>query len=403
MGEVAHAASPGGRLSFLRQGKPYFGQVSTRAFLPDNVNTNYLQLRARRAHFARDNILCPVLRFPNYCVDSSAGGQTWAEKGTGSTTALTAAIEYPSGVFTQVTFGGGASVVMADLSTTDSDPVPIFIPNGAQFWVRTFLQNGVSLPNAGSLGMSTVPGIPSIGDFCDTATSGLTDNTMGGGYTSSTNTQAYGPCGIFAWTEKPSILVFGDSLTFGENDTGDSSGDLGETCRAIGSKYAYMSYGIRGDDCTHWWQHSTLRRAAIPYCSHIVFQLGVNDFIHGRSAAQCSADTTSSLALITGLKPTYLTTLLPSASSTDNYATLVNQTAVSWNPGRVTENDRRRQVPPGVISVFDIASIIESSLDSGLIKAGVGYFTNSSSIHPVQAGYLAIKNSGVIQLSAFRR
>ncbi|MET4482985.1 hypothetical protein [Bradyrhizobium sp. F1.13.3] len=59
----------------------YLGQVATRTYLPDNSNTTNKQMRFRSAHIARDTIINPIIRFPNFYVDGFAGGATYQEKG----------------------------------------------------------------------------------------------------------------------------------------------------------------------------------------------------------------------------------------------------------------------------------------------------------------------------------
>ena len=52
---------------------------------------------------------------------------------------ITAAIEYPSGTFTQVKWGGATSTSIAAGVNLVSDACVVSIPAGAQFWSRTFV------------------------------------------------------------------------------------------------------------------------------------------------------------------------------------------------------------------------------------------------------------------------
>ena len=87
--------------------------------------------------------------------------------------AVTASIEYPIGTVTQVTFNGATSqTVTPGKVVYASDPIPVYIPAGAQYFVKAFLswtntQNFVFVT-----GTSIVPGEwMAVG-------SGLSDHTM---------------------------------------------------------------------------------------------------------------------------------------------------------------------------------------------------------------------------------
>lgn len=385
----------------------YLGQVATRNIVPDFINPTNVQVRARRAMWARSQIVNPTFRFPNFYVAGTAVGQTYQETSPGGAATITAALEYPLGTFTQITFSASSSGTIPNGGVLDCDAVAITIPAGAKFYIRTFMTNAsgvcINLGVAVSTGHGS-PGNPTFGDALDTGASGIVDNTISGAaYTSTTSTNSYGPMLSLAQTTAPAVLIFGDSISYGEQDQGDTSGDTGSVARSVGPNFAYANYGIRGDSVFKWLTNSPVRRAVLPYFSHVIFEFGVNDFIvQGRTAAQLAVDTQSAVALMGG-KKTFACTILPSTTTTDNYATLVNQTPVSWNADRITENDRRRTVPAGFTSCFDLASALESSLDSGLIAAGLGYFDSTkSTVHPQQAGYLAIQASGAINLSAFQ-
>lgn len=376
----------------------YMGAVATRLTVPDQLNPAFKYMRGRRHHSSRTTITNPFLRFPNFYVDGYHAGSTYTEKGSGASATITASIEYPSGTFTQVTFSGVATGTIANLSYLDSDVVPITIPPNTDFIVRYFWTStiGVIFLQGASLGTNVAASLI-LGDIMDVSATVLTDNTMGGTYTATTGTSGYGPMLIAAQTNKPSMLLIGDSICYGENDTGDTSGDVGVLARSIGPSYAYANYGIGGDSLTQFNAHSTLRRSIINYFSHVISDYGINDLIiNAETAGQIAAATIAHKALFAGIKPCYITTMLPAATTTDNYATTVNQTTAAYNATRVTENNRRRSNVDGWSGVFENADVIESARDSGLIKPALGYFTNASSVHPKQAGYLAVKNAGVI-------
>jgi hypothetical protein len=372
----------------------YLGQVATRTYLPDASNTTNKQLRARSAHVAMDAIVNPTLIFPNFFVDGFGAGATYAELGAGAASTITASIEYPSGTFTQVTFSGSSSGSIPNIGTL-AGTATVSIAKGDWFWVRVFIANtgGVvfSLGGVGG-GAGNVPGNFNLGDVLDAAASGLTDNTMGGAYTATSGTSRYSPIIIASQTTLPSVLVVGDSKSYGENDAGDGRGDVGEVQRWISPYFANANWGIRGRDAGQFVANSTIQTSFNSYFTHLVNEDGINCFIHGQSAATAATNTDALAALFPTLKK-YVTTILPSATTTDNYATTVNQTTASYNAGRVTENNRRRGIPAPWVGVFESADAVESSRDSGLITPAVGYFVTASSVHPARAGYLAVRDA----------
>lgn len=384
---------------------PYTGQVGTRSINPTFLNTTNKQLRARRVHYARSAITSLKLSFPNFYVDGFQAGATYTEKGSGATSIITAAIEYPIGAtFTQIKFSGIAAGVIPNNGCLLSDSVSVTIPSGALFGVRVYVTNVAGIVFAlgdNSLGGTNIPGNFALGDVLDAAVTGLLDNTLGGAYTNTSGTNSYSAMVIVGTTVNPSILVAGDSISYGLHDMGDSSGDLGSVTRSIGPNFAYSSFSNEGDSVLDALTNSANRLSFNQYFSHAILQMGVNDFIvNSETGAALIANTASYGALLSGLKA-YLCTILPAPTSTDNYATLLNQTVPSYEANRVTANNSRRTTPAPWAGFFDLDSVFESSLNSGKIIAGSGYLDSTSSVHPTPTGYLAIKNSGIIPASAF--
>jgi hypothetical protein len=88
----------------------------------------------------------------------------------------------------------------------------------------------------------------------------------------------------------------------------------------------------------------------------------------------------------------YQTTMEPIATSTDSFETTINQTMRSPPfPVRETVNDWIRTVPSGVVATFDMASVLESSLDSGIWKANGmtynAYIVECDGVHSSRISY----------------
>ena len=387
---------------------PYTGQVATRTYLPDDVNLTNKQLRARTIHTAVDAITSMTLVFPNFYVDGFGAGATYQELGPGASSTLTAAIEYPLGTAgTAVTCPSGG--VIANISTITCTWTGN-IPAGSLFAVRVFYTNtgGVVFSLGGvGVGLGNVPGNFQLGDVLDAAPSGLTDNTTNGGaYTATSGTSSYGPMIIAGTTLLPSVLTIGDSKAYGEDDTGDSSGDVGEVARWISPFFANANWGIRGRDAGQFVANCTIQCSFANYFTHLINEDGINGFIHGQSAATVATNETA----LGNKFPTltkYITTILPSATTTDNYATLANQTLPTYSAGVATENTRRRTSPAPFVGFFDSAAAVESSQNSGLVAVqsggtgALGYYNSAiSSVHPISGGYSAIALSGNLTQAA---
>lgn len=388
---------------------PYLGQIATRTYLPDNVNLTNKQLRARSVHTASDDLTSLTLVFPNFYVDGFGAGATYQELGPGAASTLTAAVEYPlGGTPTAVTCPSGG--VIANISTITCTWTGS-IPKGSLFGVRTFYANtgGVVFSLGGvGLGVGNVPGVYQLGDVLDAAASGLQDNTTNTtiAYTSTSGTSRYSPIIIAGSTTLPAVLTIGDSRDYGEDDAGDSSGNVGEVSRWISPLFANANWGIRGRDAGQFNANCTIQCSFANYFTHLVNQDGVNGFIHGQSAATVATNETA----LGNKFPTlvkFINTIVPAATSTDNYATLANQTLPTYAAGVATENTRRRTSPAPYVGFFDDAAALESSQNSGLVavqSGGTGLlgFYNSaiSSVHPVRNGYLSIAENGNFALGA---
>lgn len=387
---------------------PYLGQVATRTYLPDAVNTTNRQLRSRSIHLAQDTITNPTIVFPNFYVDGFGSGATYQELGPGGSNTITAAIEYPLGANgSAISCPSGG--VIANVSTITCTWTGT-ITKGDYFAVRTFITSGSGVVfSLGLGGVSNVPGNFQFGDILDAAVSGLTDNTTNGGaYTATSGTSRYSPIIIAAQTNLPSVLVIGDSKSYGENDIGDGVGNIGETQRWVSLFFANANWGIRGRDAGQFVANCTIQCSFGSYFTHLINEDGVNGFIHGQNAATVATNTDALGNKFPSLIK-YNTTILPVATTTDNYVTLANQTTAAYNSGRVTENDRRRSIPAPWFGVFDSADALESSRNSGLVavqSGGTGslnYFTTSSSVHPVNGGYERVADFNRSTVAAISR
>jgi len=367
---------------------PYLGQVATRCFCPRVFNATPKQLMSRSRHRAADAISSLQIKIPNWHVDFNVGG-VLGETAVGAAATVTASIEYPAGTFTQVKFAGSATGNIADGASLLSDPVTVCIPQNAFFFVRFFYQNTAGIP------YEDRGGDDAYGEAMTYAASGLTDQTMSGTVVQTTAGYRTGPTAIVAMTQRPAIMLLGASNVYGSTDThDDSTGDIGSLARSIGPSLAYINASLRGDLANYWINNGHAERLALKqYCSHVIVGLGRNDLFTGRTAVQTLADLQSIYALLLD-KPIYQVTLEPTSTSTDSWATTVNQTTAAWNGERVTLNASIRAVPAPLRNYIEIADIYETSRGSGIWKAP-GY--TSDGVHGGAVSNAAVRNSRTVE------
>jgi hypothetical protein len=369
-------------------------QVATRCDIPNSWNATYTAVRSRSGHIARSTITKLKLLFPNWWVDGMIMGSSFAEMPVSGTRSILASIEYPSGTFTRVTFSGGNTGTLPSGGSLLSDAVNVSIPNGATFWVRNVFTGGGGMFSTGDVGENSpaVFNSTTFGDTCDINTA--TDNTMGGTYGGTdASPYIYRPVAILAQTTNPSVLMIGDSRCHGSGGAADTTGDYGEVARSVGPYHGYTNYSMGSYAASHVVSsHSRLATLA-PYYSHFICQLGINDF--------ADASLTAS-ALLTRLQTIWgyfsglticQTTLSPSTTSTDGWATTANQTIKSYEAARSGLNDLLRAGPTGLNVLFEVADATESARNSGKWKAP-GY--TADGVHETSTGYIAIKDSGAI-------
>jgi lysophospholipase L1-like esterase len=345
-------------------------QVATGTHIPNTLASSNTTTFSRTPHILRSAVAALAIVLPNWYVagqtETNAGSATW-----------TAAIEYPAGTFTRVTFGGAASVTSSSGGNIVSDQIPVSIPKGEKFWVRLF-QNAPS---------KAVYFTFYAGDGTAQFVSPASDLTMGGTATTSASFQAAitTPIAIIGMSSDPAIGIYGDSISVGRGDTADTGLPLqGHLGRAFGAAYAAGHVGISGDRMSLFLGSKAKRMSIATYFTHFAVNMGINDITNGGSASSVAADTNTIVGLFPG--PVALCTLSPVSSSTDTWNSVAAQTTVASNGVRVTENTRRLGGIPGVKTVYDVNPSVESvaSPESGVWRASA---YTADGTHPSAKGY----------------
>lgn len=314
---------------------------------------------------------------------------------------IAASIEYPSGTFNQVLFGGSASKVITAGANAASDEITLStpIPAGVQYWVRTYVSVSAGQTWVQGYQMNTAASGLEGAEFFTTAP---VDRTMTGTIVQpssgnvnvdgvstviGTNYRGYGPIGVVAtaWTGTPvtkSWVQIGDSTDAGATDNNvDSHGGNGYYQRALNGKYPHLKLSLSGTKAADW------KAASLAPMLDLLDQMGAcfTDAMcgHGNNDVQANTGGANNAAkaatIVTNLQAQALLftsrgmrahckTVSTRTTSTDTWKTLANQTVSTspttgvWTGGasslRHTLNVLLRAVPAGFTGCYDYANSI---------------------------------------------
>lgn len=343
-------------------------------------------------HFARDDISSLQLLISNWWTN---GSTTIAEASPGSPMTVTASVSLDRTTWYPVTWSGLSSGTVADGSNLLSDALAISIANGTQFYIRVWKSCAGGITYAGTYSDSTSDELFMIG-------TSVADKTTGGTFTGNANSFFGGPTAVIGQTRKPTVLIIGDSIAYGYQDsyTPSVAGDLGKIAPSIGASLAYIMAARISDSAVDFLASNAKRVSLAQYVTHVIGAHGRNDLDKGRSTAQVEADILSVASLFT--VPVWWDTVSPLSTSTDSWATVANQTTASTNTKRGQVNNWLRGVPAGLAGVFDTCAAIENDVANNDGKWKAGPITGDGQ-HPNPAGYAAIKTAGVINAGLIRR
>ena len=379
---------------------PYTGMVGTRAIPVTAYSGLNHQVNSRHAIVATDNITTLAVEVSNLYLDNSAPG---IDYGPGASATITCSVEYPLGTRTQILFSGIAAGSVASARSLVSDFLSINIPNGATFWVWQFYQC------TGGIIINFFQDA-ALGDQIEYASSGLTDKTLSGTITNAGNA-SFPPLRVLGLTTKPSVLVIGDSIAAGYNggsitQTSPYDGRNGLICKSFASTLAFLNYSSPDTSAQSFQTNCPNRWAKITegYYSHLVSELSANDIQNGSTAAATLGYLQTIWAAVPAGKPIIQTTLTPKSSSTDSWATTVNQTALN-HAAHLTLNTSIRSSPSGLTGGYwETCNACEPVADDGLwINAAsgpsIGGVATADGLHPSDLMYAYLATTGCINTS----
>lgn len=370
------------------------GMINGGAQASNGSNTG---MNTKRRHTLKADVTMVRLVFANVKQTGSSGLDPIT---------LSCAIERTSGNYITVTFNGGnPTAVLPNGRRIISDPVPLFLKAGSNFWTRTFVEvtAGQAYPKwalANVYGSWSEATSESVGETSKTNTGTITGSGSG-----------FWPAKIIAAepiAPTPSVGVIGDSISIGSGSTSDK----GYIQNAIYDLVPWINVGVSGEQAQSF-ASSTLsfRYALLAGCTHIICEFGVNDLDSGRTAANLKTDLIAiwSRFALGGAK-VFQTTITPMTTSSDSWATLANQTVKAWEAERVAFNDWLRDGAPmsgtsaaaiGTVGAlragdaghpladyWEVADLVESARNSGKWNAP-GW--TSDGTHPTTSGHAAMQ------------
>lgn len=282
-----------------------------------------------------------------------------------NTLTIRAAVEWAGGVL-PLTFSGQRSGVCDPGGLLLSDPAPVEFFKGADFWIRSYASaNGTGVVTGNRTVYSAGEGV-AAGDLTSVGSGAVADSAGFG----------YGPAAILGTPGDPSVPtvgIVGDSIGKGIGDT-TSIGEVhvsgvagGFIVRALNRSVGYINVA-QGSEGISQWLGRHRRASLLNTCKHWIIQYGHNDMAQGRNATQIRADlmTAARHGKTRGAK-VWFTTQTPSTSSTDGFATLVNQTLGGATPEKQALNAWLRDGCP--IDAGTLAPV-NTGTSSGVLRAG---------------------------------
>jgi lysophospholipase L1-like esterase len=312
-------------------------------------------------------------------------------------------IEYPADVFHQVTWvevGGTTSITLApgvgarksDIILSSITGLPLVIPAGVKFWERTVKTNASStmvlMQNPAN---ANVIGVDDGSSASDLGNSGTIAPSAG---VNSFGALAYE--GTINATNARSFVIVGDSLPFGTGDITSvgAKGGSGWVARMLdvrGYPYTKLTRGSQQSDQFVTGTKQTDLITALSFSDAIVTH-GLNDLSLG---SRQTVDILASLQTIYGYFTAksariYRPTLNPRTTSTDSWATTVNQTITSdGNMADFQEVQDALRVPQANVDhVIELADQCMPSRDANIWTAPPA--ATADGVHPNSTKVAAI-------------
>ena len=287
---------------------------------------------------------------------------------------VTATVEYPAGVFTRFTISGSPTLTVSSGETTAAfDFLPIVIPAGAIFYIKTYLRwSAGNFWLTGNAACRITTDWTVRGNNLSDLTASATPQTTGSAAV------GFGPSVYAAFANPISSLgILGDSIAFaGVYDQPNPNDCSVFIERAMRNVIPTMNLARSSDELSFYLSQNAGRRLLLSgFVSHTIDQYGTNDIYTGNvslSDLQTTAAQVWNQYIGIGIK-VFATTLPPRSTSTDGWATIDNQTIFEPTKDaiRIAYNSwlLSNWQSLGLSGVIDIASAVSAPLNPSLWNA----------------------------------
>lgn len=375
---------------------PTIRNIATRCATLGFTNTALTSMFCRSGHINRGDVTT------GFAPQWENRYATFAGEFTGyANYVLTAALEYPQGTYTRLTFGGLSSVTVPAGGTSQADPCAVVVPIGARFWIRSIVNcpSGIFTTNGP---VTDINPLISGDQSLTSATAIATDYTVTVYPGAGQMTAWHPPVSVNALSSRPSVIVYGDSrcagLKDGQGGTNGGYGGFGEITRSFDAVVAYCNVGAPTGQASGFVTAHTNRVSLAVNHTHIHLQYGINDINAGRTAAQLETDLTTIVGYFPGKKVT-ANTIPPQCTGT-TFLTQSDQTVFAAFAVRDTHNGWLRGTTHPFATVFDIADVLEYHRSGKWLSPDVDPRVPVSitfeGTHESPWGYLFLQKSGAV-------
>jgi lysophospholipase L1-like esterase len=307
-----------------------------------------------------------------------------------------------------LTFAGRLTTTLDPGGHIWSDPISLDLVAGAVIFPRTY----ATVASLGYGFRATYVANLALGEGNDTSDTSPIDKRLSGTITLKDSSYSWGPVaskGLSAATPLPIMGHTGDSIISGTGETGAAGFyRAGWAYRGLAGRLPLVHVTGPGSSALD----TKLRvrgRTHLTLCDNVITAFGTNDL--GQSSDTTKANFIALWRSIRSMGPrVWHPTIPPNSTSSDGWASVVNQTTSIHNSKRIEENNWLRDGAPLNPTTFvaeaigtggstiragseghplsgylELADLLESARDSGFWKAGY----TADGIHPNPTGHIA--------------
>lgn len=389
---VLGAGKKAGQVMKVGAGRPTLRNVARQCYFPNEAWT-LDNFTSRSRHRVHSPVTFIRLGWANARI--GAVSSVIVETSDSDINNFEAAIEYPVGTFTRVTFKGATSTSIAAGAYVESDDIPIFVPEGADIYVRTY---GVCA--SGKLTTVFMSPYPADNDASrleyGTTAAPITNKVMGGTLTNTNQYVQFRPTVILSMSTKAAYWLDGDSRMVGQNDTLSGArpvvGQVEPSVYAAG--VAYTKAARSGQKLSEALAAYKLRGYLVSrYHTHIITNLGINDLTGAISSVD--ALVANHAKLRAQFPDHWLATMTLPPETTGTYTTLDGQTPSARAPSRDAYNALLLSGALDFDAVYDLNAVAEAVNSRGEKVWKAGYAVDG--LHENQTGNNAYAASKVFE------